>query len=86
MNLQLNIILILLLPYLKICFKRPHLKKGAVPMVKLNLIKSCEENQNQKFSTMPIVKQKSWSDENNLYVNLQFKINLFIKKIIEKCN
>lgn len=55
-------------------------------MVKLNLIKSCEENQNQKFSTMPIVKQKSWSDENNLYVNLQSKINLFIKKIIEKCN
>jgi len=65
-NLQLNIILILLLPYLKIYLKKPHLKKGAVPMVKLNLIKSCEENQNQKFSTMPIVKQKSWSDENNL--------------------
>lgn len=72
MNLQLNIILILLLPYLKICLKKPHLKKGTVPMVKLNLIKSCKENQNQKFSNMPIVEQKSWLDENNLYVNIQF--------------
>jgi hypothetical protein len=61
-KIQLNILFILLLTYLKICLKKPRLKKGAVPMVMLNLIKSCKENQNQKFSTnstIPILKNKS---------------------------
>lgn len=81
MNLQLNIILILLLTYLKICLKKPRLKKGAVPTVMLNLIKSCEENQKQKFSAMPIVEKTSWSDENNSCKTIQFKINLCIRKM-----
>jgi hypothetical protein len=61
---------ILLLTLLKICLKRPHLKKGAVPMLMLNLIKSREDNNDQICNTMPSVEQKSCSDVINSHVNI----------------